>query len=365
MDIYDYLGKLIDEKVHYKKFFERLIKRMITIEFWKTSFLKRLESMRNFFKTTLEKKKNSSTEFTPKETAHILNKIVSLANIKFTFSVQSKTIVIPLYDPNSPLVSFRDLDIMAQNFLKKEQKEALFKIGYDLNQRMEEVKKNIYQLNHSEKTVLGFVYKNSDVIASKLFKRLQELKIEMMPFDSIEIQIYTFRDLCKYCESFLSLRTSNLFQILLKDFMKLIGQSTEHLRNLTSSNLRITKTASFTIKLPDSSDEEKLCEILKKSKNLCKDYQKKDFFSIAFLIRFLNVQDERILLDERTYFVSCVKDDKEKYMSNYIAKYAINEHSVVSILNALTKRFSLFIYLFLKKNSKEKVRKCSRTKNTS
>ena len=182
------------------------------------------------------------------------------------------------------------------------------------------------------------------MIVTSLLKRLQQLELaDINPFDSIEIQIYTFRDLCKFCESFLALRTSNLFQVLLKDFMNLTGQSREVIRNLTSSNLRIIKSASFTHKLP----EKELCNLLQKSKNLQKDYHEKDFFfSIEFLTSFLNVQDERILSVERTYFVSCVKAEEEEFMRNYFVKYAINWQNIVSILNTLTKRFESH-YLFI------------------
>ena len=122
--------------------------------------------------------KDFSADFNEEEKAHIVNKNVSLANIKFNFTESLLGVEIPLYDPEKPIFSTLDLDVLAENFLKKEQKEALLKVGYKLEKSLEEVKKSFYQLNHSEKAVLGFIYTNSENILKKLL-HVRECTCEM------------------------------------------------------------------------------------------------------------------------------------------------------------------------------------------
>lgn len=161
------------------------------------------------------------------------------------------------------------------------------------------------------------------------------LQLELQPFSNVEIELFTFRDSCVYCESLLSCRNAIIFQKLIGDFLKI----TQNLNNLainlfSKEDQKINKSLSFALKLWDSNDQKDTnSKRLKMSKNLKKDYLRKDFFSLEFLLRLIKNPKNPILAFPRTFFVSTPQnsDEVEIYKKDYLK----NETKAAKFINSI------------------------------
>ena len=301
---------------------------------------KKIDYLRNFFKKCREIKQSPefSTNFTEREQNQITKKNVAVANLKFIFSANQnqKIILLPLYDQNHQIFSFSDLNSFSKVAIEHEQKSALLKICYKNGKNYRDVLENKYELHHSEKALLGFIYEKSENIINQLVSEMNILNMDLQPFSSVEIQLFTFRDSCVFCESLLSCRNAIIFQKLMSDFLEITQNlSNQTIKLFSKKDQKIRKSLSFALKLWDSNDQKDAnSEELKMSKNLEKDYLRKDFFSTELLFRLIKNPKIPILTFPRTFFVSIPQNIDE--FDIYNKDYLINEKNAARFINSIT-----------------------------
>ena len=232
----------------------------------------------------INEKEKYETKFDSQQILHVLSKNFSIANIKFSFAGH-KPIVMPLNDLNYPIFSIHDLDNFSSIYLREEQYSALLKYAYDQTKALQEIKNETNELNHSEKGMFGYIYQHSKQIIKDLIQLLKDQNYDLSPFNSIEIQMYTFRDSCVYCESFLSSSSWLLFSCLLKEFLQLRNNNNDNfLYAYKKENIFINKVLSFSMYLNNSSHLQEEQHIPKhlKSKYLKKIMLQKIFSHLNF-----------------------------------------------------------------------------------
>jgi len=330
---------------NHPKFFEQLVFHMQLAEPLGKIIWDRVAATREYLSKKInEKQEDFDTKPNADQTYQLFNKNFSIANLIFYFDDNcDDEIFLPLNDPDYPVFSIHDLDSMSYNHLRDEQKLALLQYAYHKTSPLEEIKYDKMELNHSEKALLGYIYQNSKKIIKKLTELLKDQNHDLTPFKSIDIQVYTFRYSCVYCESLLSNPNTVLFNCLLKEFLQL-HPNDDYPFQISHESICIYKVLSFTLYMQNSAfeDKEKNVPQYKKSKYLQKDYVAKDFFSYEFLKRYLTGQSK--FYHKRTFFVSGVKEDGKSFKT-YLKKFKHNEIAVAKILNSRAERF-IFTFSF-------------------
>ena len=311
-------------------------------------FWNKVDNMRSFLKNEISKKINYSPNFNVEESAQIISKNVATANIKFNFK-NDRYAILPLLDENFPVFAFSDLDNFTKLQVKIEQKSSLLKIVWKTTQYLSEIEEDRYELNHSEKAIFGFIYEKAEDLMNQLVTKMtdEDIPHDFIDFFSIEIQIFSFRDSCIFCESFLSCKNSILFQELMKHYLNIFDRkNAESINKFIEKKQRVTKNISFALKIQSSEKKNEMIDKNRKeSKNLKKDKNEKDFFSKEFLMRFLTRKE--FLTNKRTFFVSTPKEKNhfEIYKNSYLDK----EKNTAQIINGLvgsSNKFFLLNYHF-------------------
>ena len=341
-----YNGKLIKDEII--SYFDNLVKDLLLVNnpefFSKLLFILesptnmrkinwgRVNAMRQYLANNINEKKNFSLDCF--HATNVLSKNIVLANLKFSF-LDHSPILLPLYDPNYPIYSIHDLNVCTSLYLKKDQSLALLKYAYAETSKLEEIEYNYNELNHSEKALVGYILQNFKGIITDLVNSLKAQNYNLSPFNSILLQIWSFRDSCVQCESLLSDNHWELYSGLLQEFLQFTHQDYSWLYDCPKDNLCINKELSFSMYLPDSSflaPEDKIRRHMN-SKYLEKDYIAKDFFSFEFLRRYLTRSD--IIYPKRTFFVSGIKVEGnfQPNLDNYLKNFKDNELKVANMLN--------------------------------
>ena len=345
-DYINFIGKVLttDESFSTRSFIEHLSKKNTLTMIQKENIKILNESFDNLMEL---KKRIGVKDFSDKEQEkkNLISKNVVLANLVLKFEEKNnlgkkmkKYVKIPVYYPEIDRTDIYNLTEKSLEFVTETVKNQMDALEEETKMEIEENQNRKYDENHSEKTLLGFLYQYGEYFSELIGQQMKKSKLNISQLRKIVLHVYSTRICCPSCKSFLS--NENTFQTILRtlinqkiydlDKSELDETNVKDL-NETLNNIKLRIKLSYT--LPPLNDPE--INQAKKERNrekkekrtLIIDTEEKDFFNFKLLFGFL--KNDQIKLIKSTFFVSTAPlfrlinsniYDQEKEIENIIAK---------------------------------------------
>jgi len=275
--------------------------------------------------------KHYSPEAKPSSNLNLFNTNIAAANFRVDFN-GGKSVIVPIYIEGQDLLTINELGRTVQVYIIQLATGAVEMFG-NLIKNRQSTKFSDLNINHSEKVVLGCIIKYKECLSKKIYLKFVE-KFGEKEVDSVTaveamiIQLYSSRDLCPLCESFLSNGHSDIYCQLFYELKKYFP----FLEDSDKDDCIFKKEVSYTIPA-HRKDSRKYDNSLSNIGILTIDEEEKDFFNLAYLKRLLCYKDYKFLTEKRTYFSNSPPSETHHLTKSPFFEL---EHSIAQHLNHLT-----------------------------
>lgn len=154
-----------------------------------------------------------------------INVVVGNLVVQITSNQGKKEIKAPIHHGLKNVLVYNELEELERKYIEEQARESLKNV---VKQAKESIKPLIsdlsLELKHSEKPFLGSVLSMIKTLIKQVIQEIKQIEkagLKVISIDDIAIELFSTRECCAFCESFLS----NSFERIIKEAIKDLGQS--------------------------------------------------------------------------------------------------------------------------------------------
>ena len=190
----DVLKKPKDENF---PFSERLFEFMTSRREFQQLEENKLEYLKTIYNNLAQNKINLNLN-TNKD-IKLIGKNICVSNLKVKFcGDKSKSIIIPIYYPNIDSINLNKLSKSSQPIIQFHSSYQYLLTVHQIEDKIANIDENDFNENHSEKVLMGFVYKYRFYFATIIAQIIKNRNINMLEnkIDTLSLHIYSTQDTC-------------------------------------------------------------------------------------------------------------------------------------------------------------------------